>query len=183
MSVSQQWFLKHVFYVPEFAAKRLLLKLSRLNSIESEIALRKLLFLGHLITGQKMTPALQRLFELRSKSLFDANIISLGVLPSICEALHKFDLFLYFDEWFQYSIFPTYTSWKQIVKRKIKDYEENAWLSFVNDHPNFQIARSCLANLSPEKFWAITAEYPDLVCRLHVQIRMIGWLGLNGGIP
>ena len=130
-----------------------------------------------------MTPALRSLLELRSKSLFDANIISLGVLPSICEALHKFDLFLYFDEWFQNSIFPTYTSWKLIVKRKIKNYEENAWLSFVSDHPDFQIARSCLANLSPEKFWAITAEYPDLVCRLHVQIRMMGWLGLNGGIP
>ena len=69
------------------------------------------------------------------------------------------------------------------MKRKIKDYEEYAWLSFVSDNPNFQIARSCLANLSPEKFLAITAEYPDLVCRLHVQIRMMGWLGLNGGIP
>ena len=55
-----------------------------------------------------MTPALQSLFELRSKSRFDANIISLGVLPSICEALHKFDLFLYFDEWFQNSVFSTY---------------------------------------------------------------------------
>ena len=77
----QQWFLKHVFYVPEFARKRLLLKLSHLNSIESKIALRKLLFLGRLITGHKMTLALQSLFELRSKSLFDANIISLGFCP------------------------------------------------------------------------------------------------------
>ena len=179
----QQWFFKHLFYVPEFAPKRLLLKLSRLNSIKSEIALKKLLFLGRLITGQKMIPALQSLFELRSKSLFDANIISVGVLPSICEILHKFDLFLYFDEWFQYSVFPTYTSWKLIVKRKITDYEDDAWLSFVNDHPNFQIARSCLGNLSPEKFWAFTAEYPDWVCRLHVQIRMMGWLSLNGEIP
>ena len=67
----QQWFLKHVFYVPEFAPKRLLLKLSRLNSMESKIALKKLLFLGRLITGQKMTPALRSLFELRYKSLFD----------------------------------------------------------------------------------------------------------------
>ena len=49
----QQWFLKHVFYVSEFAPKRLLLKLSRLNSMESEIAMKKLLFLGSLITGQK----------------------------------------------------------------------------------------------------------------------------------
>ena len=38
-------------------------------------------------------------------------------------------------------------------------------------------------NVSPEKFWAITAEYPDLVCQLHVRIRTMGWLGLNGGIP
>ena len=49
----QQWFLKHVFCVPEFAPKRLLLKLSRLDAIESEIALKKLLFLGRLINGQK----------------------------------------------------------------------------------------------------------------------------------
>ena len=47
------------------------------------------------------------------------------------------------------------------MKRQIKDYEENAWLSFVSDHPDFQMARSCLANVSPEIFWAITAEYPD----------------------
>ena len=139
----QQWFLKYVFYVSEFAPKRLLLKLPCLNSIESEIVLKKLLFLGRLITGQKMTPALRSLFEVRSKSLFDANIISLGILPSICEALHKFDLCHYFDKWFQNSMFPTYTSWKLIVKCKIKDYEENAWLSFVSDHPDFQMA--CLA--------------------------------------
>ena len=76
-----------------------------------------------------------------------------------------------------------YALGKLTVKRKIEDYEDNAWLSFVSDHPNFQRAQSCLANVSPEKFWAITAEYPDLVCRLHVQIRMVGWLGLNGGTP
>ena len=69
------------------------------------------------------------------------------------------------------------------MKRKIKDYEENAWLSFVSDHQNFQMAPSCLVNVSPEKFWAITAEYPNLVCQVHVQIRMMGWLGLNGRIP
>ena len=75
--------------------------------------------------------------------------------PVFVRALHKFDLFHYFDEWFQNSIFPTYMSWKLILKRKVKDYEENAWLSFVSDHPNFQMAWSGLANVSPEKFWAI----------------------------
>ena len=42
----QQWFLKNVFYVPKFAPCQLLLKLSGLWSIDSEIGLRKLLFLG-----------------------------------------------------------------------------------------------------------------------------------------
>ena len=79
----QQWFLKRVFYVPDFAPKQLFLKLSRLNSIELEIALKKLLFLGRLVTGQKMILALRSLIELRSKSLFDANIISLEILLNI----------------------------------------------------------------------------------------------------
>ena len=52
----QQWFLKNVFYVPKFAPCQLLLKLSGLWSIDSEIGLRKLLFLGRLLTGNKMAP-------------------------------------------------------------------------------------------------------------------------------
>ena len=40
----QYWFLKHIFHVPEFAPGPLLLKLSGLNSIESEVATKKLLF-------------------------------------------------------------------------------------------------------------------------------------------
>ena len=44
----QYWFLKHIFYVSEFAPGPLLLKLSGLNSIESEVATKKLLFLGRL---------------------------------------------------------------------------------------------------------------------------------------
>ena len=42
----QYWFLKHIFCVPEFAPGPLLLKLSGLNSVESEVATKKLLFLG-----------------------------------------------------------------------------------------------------------------------------------------
>ena len=40
----QYWFLKHSFHVPEFAPGPLLLRLSGLNSIESEVATKKLLF-------------------------------------------------------------------------------------------------------------------------------------------
>ena len=80
----------NVFYVPKFAPCQLLLKLSGLWSIDSEIGLRKLLF-------DKMAPVARNLFQIRSQSYFDANIVSLGVLPSISEALHKYGLFSYFD--------------------------------------------------------------------------------------
>ena len=61
---------------------------------------RKLLFLGRLLTGDKMALLVRNLFEIRSQSYFDANVVSLGVLPSICEGLHKYGLFSYFDSWF-----------------------------------------------------------------------------------
>ena len=64
----RQWFLKNIFYVPNFAPIRLILKLSGLNSIESEIALRKLFFLGRMITENKLTPTVRNLFHYRVDS-------------------------------------------------------------------------------------------------------------------
>ena len=75
---------------------------------------RKLLFLGRLLTGDKMAPVVRNLFQIRSQSYFVTNIVSLGVLPSICEALHKYGLFSYFDSCFSDSVFPTYSQWKSL---------------------------------------------------------------------
>ena len=132
----QQWFLKNVFYVPKFAPCQLLLKLSGLWSIDSEIGLRKLLFLDRLLTGDKMAPVVSNLFQIRSQSCFDANIVTLGVLPIICEALHKYGLFSYFDSRFPDSVFPKYSQWKSIVKTKIREFEVNSWKNFVITHPS-----------------------------------------------
>ena len=93
----QYWFLKHIFYVPAFAPGPLLLKLSGLNSTESEVATKKLKFLGRLITEPKMTPLIKNLFDCGTKSFFDSDISSLGVPPSIAESLEKFDLFYYVE--------------------------------------------------------------------------------------
>ena len=76
----------------KFTPKQLLLKLSGLSSIESEIAIKKMLFLGRLISGAKKAPVVRSLFESRTQSYFYTNIASKGVLPSICEILHKYDL-------------------------------------------------------------------------------------------
>ena len=102
----QSWFLKNIFYVPKFAPGPLLLALSCLNSVESEIATRKFLLLGRLINEPKMSPAVKNLFDSRTKSFFDSDITSLDVFPSIAEALHKYELFHYFENWRNSSTFP-----------------------------------------------------------------------------
>ena len=84
-----------------------------------------------------MAPVVRNLFEIRTQSYFDANIVSLGTMPTICEVLQKYDLLNYFDTWFSDSVFPTYLSWKAIVKTKIRELEENAWIDFIQKHLKF----------------------------------------------
>ena len=168
----QYWFLKNIFYVPKFAPGPLLLASSCLNSVESEIATRKLLLLGRLINEPKMFPAVKSLFDSRTKSFFESDITSLGVLPSIAEALQKYELFHYFENWHNSSTFPIYSSWKKIVHDKI-----------FESHPNMRVIKSCLENVSPFSFWSLANQFPDLVSRLHFQVRLIGNFGLNGSLP
>ena len=60
----QLWFLKNIFYLPSLAHhSTLVLRISGLNSIESEIDVKRLLFLGRLITQPKMSVAVRTLFQ------------------------------------------------------------------------------------------------------------------------
>ena len=101
-----------------FAPSRLLLKFSDLNLIESEIDLKKLLFLGRLITESKLAPVVKNLFLTRVESYFSSNYTSTGVLSSICDALRKYDLLQFLESWHSLSIFPSY---RVKIDCKIKD--------------------------------------------------------------
>ena len=179
----QSWFLKNIFYVPKFAPGPLLLAFSCLNSVESEIATRRLLLLGRLINEPTMSPAVKSLLDSRMKSFFDSDITSLGVLPSIAEALHKYELFHCFENWHNSSTFPIYSSWKKVVGDKVCDFEGHAWDSFCESHPNMRVVQSCLENLPPFRFWSPANQSPDLVSRMHIQVRLMGNFGLNGSLP
>ena len=102
----QSWFLRIIFYAPKFAPRVLLLKLSSLNSVEAEVDIKKLLFLGRLITQANMAETVKGLFLVRVENYFDSRFSSLGAIPSICETLRKCDLFQHFENWFTNSIFP-----------------------------------------------------------------------------
>ena len=179
----QSWFLKNIFYVPKFAPGPPLQKLSGLNSIESEIAIKKLLFLGRPIKEPKKSPAVKSCFDSRTKSSFDSDVTSLGVLPSIADASHKYEPFDYFENWHDSSTFPTYTRWKKIVPDKIFDFERHAWDSFCDSHPDMRVAHSCLENVSPFCFWSLANQFPGLISRLHIQVRLKSNFVLNGCIP
>ena len=80
-----------------------------------------------------------------------------------CEALHKYGLFTYFDSWFSDSVFLTYSQWKSIVKTEIREFEENTWKIFVIAHPSYKLAETCLHLVSPQVFWSISNQYPNLL--------------------
>ena len=115
-----------------------------------------------------MAPVVRNVLQISSLSYLDANIVSLGVLPSICEALHKYGLFSYFDLWFSDSVFPTYSQWKSIVKTKIREFEKNTYKNFVIAYPSYRLVETCLDLVSYRRFWSISSQFPDLVTRLHV---------------
>ena len=97
--------------------------------------------------------------------------------------MHKYGLFSYFDSWFSDSVFPTCSQWKSIVKTKIREFEVNRWKNFVIAHPSYKLAETCLDPVSPQMFWSISNQYPDLVTRLHVQIRLLGNFGFSACVP
>ena len=71
---------------------------------------------------------------------------------------------------------------KRLQSQKLV-FEENTWSAFVLEHPSFDFVMSCLELVPPQKFWSISSYYIYLVCRLHVQISLMGNFGLNTGIP
>ena len=117
----QLWFLKNLFFIPELTSKHQLLKLSELNYVESEIALRKFLFLGGLLTETKMAPVVRKLFDTRAKSFFDTSIDSLGVLPSICDALKKYGLFVILTSGSLILLFPPTSHGKLLCIAKFEN--------------------------------------------------------------
>ena len=90
------WFLKIIFFCTKICPRFTDFTACRSHSIESEIDIRKLLFLGRLLTEPKMTFVVKSLFQYRATSYFDPNIKSIGVSLSIC----KYNLFTYFETWF-----------------------------------------------------------------------------------
>ena len=69
------------------------------------------------------------------------------------------------------------------MKTKIREFEIHTWKNFVITHPSYKLAETCLDLVSPQMFWSISNQYPDLITRLHVQIRLMGNFGFSACAP
>ena len=143
---------------------KLLLRLTDLNSIEAEIDMRKP-FLGRFIIEPKMASSVRNLVRSRTESLPDTHVKLIGILPSICEVLHKYGLFNYFKICSIVQLFLLTATGNQ---NKVRDRENRLWLEFCAGHPNMHVAHACLENVPPHWAWALADHSPDLVSRLHV---------------
>ena len=70
-----------------------------------------------------------------------------------------------------------------MVKTKIREKENNDWLSYCQDHPGMHVAQAGLLITPSCQFWSLADDYPDLVSCLHIQVRIMGNFGFNGGVP
>ena len=91
----QRWFLKIISHVPKFASSILIERLAGVNSVESEIEYRKLLFISRLLPVPNLLVTVKTLFRTRIESFYDEKILSVGVFSTIFEALCKHDLLIY----------------------------------------------------------------------------------------
>ena len=57
------------------------------------------------------------------------------------------------------------------------------WTEFAISHESVSRNVSAFAEVTFETFLSVTSEYPDLVPKGNLQLRLMGKLGLQSGIP
>ena len=154
--------------------------ISGLTSVELQIDIRKLFF-ARIVRNDGMSPVARDIFRFRAKEYFrNPDCIPTGFMGDIVGLLKKYDLHSYFIMWINADLFPSYSSWKRIVNKKVYKYDKEKLLSYASDSSNLTV--SIFQSLPPHSFWSITSSFPDLVPKFRNQVRLMGNNGLQGGI-
>ena len=80
-------------------------------------------------------------------------------------------------------LFPPTSHGKLLCIAKFENLKLTRGIRLLLTTQNLHTAHDYLVNTPPRKLWSISEQFPDLVCCLHTQVRLMGNLGLNGGIP
>ena len=153
-----------------------------MRSIQSEIDYRKLSFFARLVLKGHRN-LISEVFKCRVKSYFVDTACSIGFIKEVVQLLNKYDLSHHFTDWYHTGVFLPYSEWKQTVKKCIKSEENRCWTEFAISHESVSKNVSAFVEVTFETFWSITSEYPDLVPKRNLQLRLMGNLGLQSGVP
>ena len=180
----QRWFLKKLFYLPDYIESTILYIISGFPTISTLSHQKRLYFLGRFTSLKKIPKIVSDIFRARLHTFDDNNLVApQGFLGEIAQSLKMFDLTSYLLLWQKVSIFPSFIKWKQIVNYRIFKFEREAFATLVLEKPIVDFTLSTLYSCTPCKFWALTSINPDLVPNFQTQLRLLVNAGLEGGPP
>ena len=180
----QRWFLKKLFYLPDYIESSILYIISGLPTISTLLHQKRLYFLGRIISLKKIPKVVSDIFRARLQTLNDNNLVApQGFLGEIAQSLKMFDLTSYQSLWQRVSIFPTYRKWKQIVNCRIFKFEREAFATLALEKPIVDFTLSAFSSCTPCRFWELTSINPDLVPKFQTQLQLLVNASLQGGPP
>ena len=150
MERCQRWFLKKLFYLPDYIESSILYIISGLPTISTLLHQKRVYFLGRIISLKKIPKVLTDIFRARLQTLDDNNLVApQGFLGEIAQSLKMFDLTSYLSLWQRVSIFPTYRKWKQIVNYRIFKFEREAFATLALEKPIAEFTLSAFSSCTP----------------------------------
>ena len=99
------------------------------------------------------------------------------------QLLNKYDLSHHFTDWYHTGVFCSTMNGDKLSRSAFRVKKMCAWTEFAISHESVSKNVSAFADVTFETVWSITSEYPDLVPKRNLQLRLMGNLGLQSGIP
>ena len=112
-----------------------------LTSAELHIDIRKFSVFARIISNDGMSPVVRDIFRFRAKEYFrNPDCVPTGFIGDIMGLLKKYDLHSYFSLSINAELFPSYSSWKRIVNRKVYKYDKEKLLSYVSESSDLTVS-------------------------------------------
>ena len=87
---------------------------------------------------------------------------SYGFIPDVVNILRKYDLFDYIDNLVANSAFLSQIKWKQIVKNRVHQHEEEHLQQRLSDSSDFDFFKRIHCKIEPHRAWTILRTNPYL---------------------
>ena len=133
-----------------------------LTTIETEIEIRKLLFL-HTILNLPSEALSRQIFMRRySYRLFNPSSKMFGFIPDICGILQKYNLVEAMNAYVaDPRSLPSRLSWKYSVKTCVYSMENYLWRQRLEQDPDFYLFRQIKLSQEPSIVWTLASTKPE----------------------